>query len=149
MICRLYLQLVTPLQQRQYRAVLIVYFKMHTTDCDQKAIGKSYSGLQCKKMLLFISATYCLSALAFAIPGPLHNPGISGLGFCNSGIENPVKLSMATDQAQRQRRSYWLHRPAYQLNTLAIIIRDIIRQAVQDYLSDLTLSMSIKDFQRG
>jgi len=34
-----------------------------------------------------------------------RDPGI------NLGIENPVKPPMATDQAERQRRSYRFHRP--------------------------------------
>jgi len=33
--------------------------------------------------------------------------------WINPGIKNPVKQPMATDQAERQRKSYMLHRPAY------------------------------------
>ena len=52
----------------------------------------------------------------FAIPGPLPKLAISGVRFCNlginSGIKNPVKQPKGTDKVERQRITYRLHRPA-------------------------------------
>jgi len=58
-----------------------------------------------KTRKLRIKCVY-VSPIVFAIPGPLPNPGISGLGFCNPwildpgidpGIENQVNQPMATN----------------------------------------------------
>ena len=72
-------------------------------------------------LLLTFTLTLRLILLMFAIPGPLPNPGILGLGFCNPGIPGLILESKSgkttngngSGCTERQCRSYRLHRPAY------------------------------------